>query len=795
MRTLSPAISVLFLPFLLGATSATSSKKFEATLFVDGKTSNVESDTAAVYYPTKDKHPVLFVGNDGSAETGGFRLWDLYGSKSAPKELSSFKTGRSKLVEVIYAIGEEGEDYVVTLSMQDGLLRLYEIDSEDSELKYLSGSDKLVRGDFSAICTWRSKQTGNQYVYVMGKRWVYTYLIREKLKSKSRRKGEIEIVETQEFALPVEPNSCAVSPDGKVFFGGVSGKLYSFPAADTTTVPKISEIGEPADGDEINALKIYHGKKDDETYLLVGIEDAIQVYGIKKFNEPLGTIRLDDEDLELNDLAIYQPGSRSHPDGTLIFAGENDDGAFFGTSSLSPLFKSSTKLKANTKYDPRDCIDEDAEPKECPKLSGCNGYGFCPARRKRHNSGQKCECFPGFAGDTCNKISCPDNCTSHLQGTCTGPNTCTCKTPWTGEACATLGVPAHYETEESGGADGDDPAIWIHPTDKTKSKIITTIKSEVGSGLGVFDLTGKRTGGASGGEPNNVDILYGFEFSDRRIDLTVAACRADNTICMYEITPAGDLVEIDGGVQSLPDQVYQLEEDFEVYGSCVYHSPKTGAYHIFVNSKTSLYLQFELAVANGKLSTALVRHFYAGNRGQVEGCVVDDPNSVIFIGEEPYGLWSYPAEPDAPATGTLVDNTNVDGGKLHADVEGVTLVYGKQKDQGYIIVSCQGFSEYNVYKRVAPHDYVLSFTIPINDQNGVDRVTNTDGITAVGTSLGDEWPFGMVVVHDDVNEAPDGSAKADATFKILSLKDILGNKAIEKLGLLDAVDNEWDPRK
>ncbi|KAK6514689.1 hypothetical protein TWF281_004886 [Arthrobotrys megalospora] len=790
MRT-SRSLSLLVLQALLGLTHATSSKKFEVTLSLDGRTSLIESDTAAVYYPKKAKHPVLFVGNDGSAETGGFRLWDLYGGqKSSPKELSAFKTGRSKLVEIVYSIGEDEEDYVVTLSMQDGLIRLYEIDGKDGKLKYLSGVDKLVRGDFSAMCTWRSKSTGGQYVYVMGKRWLYRFLIRDK-PSKSRRNAGIEIVETQEFAIPVEPNSCTVSPDGKVYFAGDNGKLFSFPAADSTAKPKITEIGEPAGGDEIKGLKIYRGKHD--TYLFLGLEDAIEIFDIKKLDKSLGTIKFADEELELNDFAIYQPGSKAHPDGTLIYAGENDDGAFFGTSSLAPVFKSPSKLKSNTKYDPRDCISEHAKPKKCSSLSDCNGYGYCPSNTRSKKA--TCDCFPGFAGATCNKITCPDNCSSPSQGTCTGPNTCTCKAPWTGEKCATLAVPARYETEESGGADGDDPAIWIHPTDKSKSRIITTVKSEVGSGLGVYDLTGKRTGGTSGGEPNNVDILYGVPFGNRKVDLTVAACRDDNTICMYEVTPTGELFEIPGGIQPLPEAVKELEEEFDVYGSCVYHSPKTGAYHIFINSKSSLYLQFELTTKDGKLATTLVRHFYAGNRGQVEGCVVDDPNSTLFLGEEPYGLWSYPAEPDAPAVGTLVDNTVVDGGKLHADVEGVTLVYGKTKQEGYIIVSCQGFSEYNIYQRAPPHNYVMSFTIPNNDKKGVDRVTNTDGVTAVGTNLGPEWPYGMVVVHDDVNEAPDGSARTDATFKILSLKDILGAKVVEGLGLLNGVDDKWDPRK
>ncbi|KAF3198534.1 hypothetical protein TWF679_002018 [Orbilia oligospora] len=776
-------LSGLILLCLIGYIHPTSAtNKFSITLPITARTSSVESDSAAVYYPSKSKYSPIFIGNDGSAETGGFHAYELYGKRNDAlvKEVGAYKTGRSKLVEVVYG---EDKDFVVTLSMSDGMFRVFEVDGKNG-VRGLK-AEKLVRGDFSAMCTWKSKI--GEYVYVLGKRWGYRFLVREKKGGRG-----IEVVQTQEFGIPIEPNSCTVSPEGKVFLAGDSGKVFSFLAVDETAAPKIAEVGELGGGDEVKGLKIYYGKKD--TYLLVGLEDGIEVFDIKKLGSSLGKIQFDDEELEVGDFAVHQTGAKGYEDGSIVFAGEDGEGKFFGVSSLTPLFTALGKGKVNTKYDPRDCTDNHTKPKKCANLSDCNGYGYCPKDSRDRKA--TCDCFPGLTGKTCNKITCPSNCTSPSHGTCTGPNTCTCIPPFTGENCATLAVPARYETEESGGADGDDPAIWVHPTDKTKSRIITTVKSEVGSGLGVYDLKGKRTGGVSGGEPNNVDVLYGVEVAGRKVDLAVAACRADDTICMYEITPTGDLVTIPGGVQPLPPAVKELEKKFKVYGSCVYHSPKTGAYHIFVNSKSSLYLQFQLsATTDGKLNTILVRHFYAGNRGQVEGCVVDDENSRLFLGEEPYGLWSYDAEPDQPAVGTLVDNTVVDGGKLHADVEGVTLVYGKTKKEGYIIVSCQGYSEYNIYQRHPPHEFVVSFSIPDNKEKGVDRVTNTDGITAVGTNLGKEWPYGMVVVHDDVNEAAGGGVRADATFKIVGLGDILGNEAVKELGLLKGVDENWDPRK
>lgn len=86
-----------------------------------------------------------------------------------------------------------------------------------------------------------------------------------------------------------------------------------------------------------------------------------------------------------------------------------------------------------------------------------------------------------------------------------------------------------YETESRLG-DGDDPAIWISPESPDKSRIIATMKSGKDAGLGVFDLAGNLVQTFTAGEPNNVDMIYGFKAGDRKVDLAFAACRADDTL-------------------------------------------------------------------------------------------------------------------------------------------------------------------------------------------------------------------------------------------------------------------------
>jgi 3-phytase len=257
---------------------------------------------------------------------------------------------------------------------------------------------------------------------------------------------------------------------------------------------------------------------------------------------------------------------------------------------------------------------------------------------------------------------------------------------------------------------------------------------------------------------------------------------------LFEITANGTLATTPGGSQPTP-------EEYEVYGSCTYRSPTTHKQYLFVNAKSSQYLQYELtATEDGTLTTTLVRSFFAGSGGQVEGCVSDEQNGFVFIGEEQHALWRYDAEPtDANPTGVAV--ATVGDGHLRADVEGVTLVYGKTKDEGFIIVSTQGVSAYNVYKRKAPHEFVMTFTIVAGKDGLVDAVSNTDGITAVGTGLGAKFPKGLVVVHDDANELAGGKGtSAEASFKLLPLDKVLGADVVKQLGLLNQVESNWDPR-
>lgn len=317
--------------------------------------------------------------------------------------------------------------------------------------------------------------------------------------------------QVQTFAVPIEGETCTTFSNGQVFFSAQDQPLYSFQATESTIAPEIKTVSEKV---EVSGLATYHGNSSD--YLFVAHDEVIGVYDDKI--QQKGTISLKGiSKLSIEGgLSILQSSVNGYSFGAVAFAfeGEDDTGVAVGSlaGALTPL-----GIQANTGYSPKD--------KPCNRCAStisdkCSNSGFLVVNGS-------CSCFAGFRGKDCSKTICQNNCSGH--GKCNGPDVCECKDGWTGPDCSFVAVKAKYETEANGG-DGDDPAIWIHPTSSDQSKIITTTKSDKGEGFGVFDLQGKLLQHLTAEEPNNVDIIYNFTVGNRKTDLAYAACRGDNTL-------------------------------------------------------------------------------------------------------------------------------------------------------------------------------------------------------------------------------------------------------------------------
>ena len=298
--------------------------------------------------------------------------------------------------------------------------------------------------------------------------------------------------------------------DGQVFFSAEDRPLYSFQALETTNAPEIQVVSENL---EVAGLATYRGNSSD--YLLVAHAEVLDAYD-SKF-QMKGTIALSGiADLSIEGgLSVLQSSSTGYPSGVIAFAfeGADDTGVAIGSleGALAPI-----GIEVNTQYTPP---TDSCESCGSTITEQCSYHGF--------NDVTRCSCFAGFIGSDCSDTTCANDCSD--QGECAGPNVCKCEDGWTGPDCSFIAAKAKYETEANGG-DGDDPAIWIHPTRPDRSRIITTTKSEQGEGFGVFNLQGKLLQQLTAEEPNNVDIIYNFTVGNRTVDLAYAACRGDNTL-------------------------------------------------------------------------------------------------------------------------------------------------------------------------------------------------------------------------------------------------------------------------
>ena len=99
-------------------------------------------------------------------------------------------------------------------------------------------------------------------------------------------------------------------------------------------------------------------------------------------------------------------------------------------------------------------------------------------------------------------------------------------------------------TTEKTPHDTDDPAIWINPSDPSKSLIVGTDKDTDG-GLYLYSLGGKIIKKSIPlMRPNNVDVAYGLMVNGRKMDIAVTTERESNKIRIFSLP---ELDPIDGG--------------------------------------------------------------------------------------------------------------------------------------------------------------------------------------------------------------------------------------------------------
>lgn len=302
-------------------------------------------------------------------------------------------------------------------------------------------------------------------------------------------------------------------------------------------------------------------------------------------------------------------------------------------------------------------------------------------------------------------------------------------------------VRATMETQpvDHDGDAADDPVIWVHPTDPKLSAIIGTDKK---GGLAVYDLSGKRLQFLPDGKMNNVD-LRGFRLGGKTVTLIAASDRTHKSIALYTIDPQTRLLtNVAEGLQptNLSDP----------YGLCMYRDRK-GDTFVFVGDPDGLVRQWELiATPAGKVRAQPIRDLRFDT--QTEGCVADDVTGALYVAEEDVALWKLGADARTGAARKAVARV-ADNPALKDDLEGIGL-YAQPGGKGYLVLSSQGNNSYAVFRREGDNAYVGSFAVTGNGDNGVDGISETDGLDVTSASLGAGLEGGAFVAQDGRNISP-----------------------------------------
>lgn len=299
----------------------------------------------------------------------------------------------------------------------------------------------------------------------------------------------------------------------------------------------------------------------------------------------------------------------------------------------------------------------------------------------------------------------------------------------------------------SAGDAADDPAIWVNSNNAEASLILGTDKQY---GLDVYDLTGKLKQRLDNGRLNNVDVRYNQELAGKVVDIAAASHRDLSAISLFAID------QTSGHVSWVNDIKTRLND---VYGLCMAQTNQ-GTY-VFINDQDGRYEQYKIITENDTWSAMRIREFALPS--QPEGCVADDKNNRLFVGEEAAGVWltsiSVDNAPDPELIIEVDDN-------LVADVEGMSIYHGTETS--YLVVSSQGDDSYVLYSSEAPYEYVGRFNIAMNAAAGIDGASETDGLDVTSAALGSAYPDGLLVVQDGRNVMP----AENQNYKLVSWSDI-----------------------
>ena len=325
-------------------------------------------------------------------------------------------------------------------------------------------------------------------------------------------------------------------------------------------------------------------------------------------------------------------------------------------------------------------------------------------------------------------------------------------------------VEAIYETPPvvTKGDAADDPAIWLNKSYPSNSIVFGTDKK---SGIYSYNLQGQELSYTNLGNINNIDTRTINVGDDENISITFlfASNRTLGSVDLWVFEDNEIRQKLENNSWKVPSKPsFRGKSDIIVYGICAGIDAKYGLV-AFLTEDTGPRVEVWNLTEDG---LNLITTF--NNGGESEGCVYDDQNRTLFISEEEVRgvLKAYRLDDSFDFSEPyIVDSRD---GQIGGDPEGVSL-YKTPNNSGYLILSSQGDSKFNLYNRNYPYDYITSFRI--GSSKSIDNVTDTDGIETINFKLSDEYPEGIMIAQDGYNK--DGLWSKKQNFKFVSFQDIL----------------------
>ncbi|MBL8524992.1 MAG: phytase [Betaproteobacteria bacterium] len=393
-------------------------------------------------------------------------------------------------------------------------------------------------------------------------------------------------------------------------------------------------------------------------------------------------------------------------------------------------------------------------------------------------------------------------------------------------APAKLGTatPTVQVAAESGDADMDDPAIWIHP-DKSKAGKSLVVATAKRGGMRVYNLAGRTlqslvppvdASGKASQRFNNVDIQYGFNVAGKRIDIAVASDRIADKLRVWRVDGNAKAPLVDITAADMP-RLFATRPDpanrasgsvpnpddgkHTAYGLGLYRDRTADkTYAVITQNGEAVVSMWELTGnAEGKVSAKFVTEWrfpyvYKGQdltqqdkkdpardfSPHFEGVAVDQQTGIAYVGQEDVGIWRIHlkngqnrAEEKPFVETRAFDPTS----PIARDVEGLTIYYGRDGG-GYLLASSQGTAHgkppvdpkpdlddtFVVFTRDDGNRYLGSFRIDANKAKKIDGVQECDGADVTSVNL-PGFKGGLLITQDGYAGDQFGGQSKSTNFK------------------------------